>query len=1000
MLDGLTKVEDVTAILQTYDSTLAKVALSQAALAEKDKERVLQNLDTIKTQNLIHKANIQDIVDMAKLDAAKSRELKTRLNNAVAEEIEEKVLDTLTRTQLEEILNTTEIAAAKRQEILARYDNAAAAKSEAASIGGLGAAAKTAGAGLIGAAKGALGLITAHPFITAAAAIVAGFMIVKKINENILKDLEEKANESRDEYASLTSEVEDLESKLKDVQSRLKEINNVGAPELVDQDELKKLGAQNEELERELRIKQALKKMADAEAEDDAAALLNKKYPDWLSNFTGKIGQYNLDMQNRDAAKAEYARLLGMQQGGVTHVGENNTPIGILIASMENDLEYYESSLEEQARVIKEFYDWMQTDIIAAIGEEATTDEAKQILSAWNSFLELYDDMLAKSDFGVALPSSGSGGTAGDAEAVTAEKLNEKLASVIEKYKLLETLQDGIKNGGKISADSLSGIVEQFSGLDQSVADYHQGLITADELVRRVATAYQAAVNGYSDLGGKIDVEALLVDEDEVKTFSEQLEDIVGKYDLLHEAQESLSESGRLTSSTLASIVEKFPSMASSVDDYIIGIKSAGDLLGDLADAYKTDEKAWYESQKAKAYTSVEFCENLTDNQSTLIDELAEAYGVDLGNFKTVEEAKAKIQAEVLAQLATKYAKYANATTETLRKQLNALITSRRELLKNTRDNKFTFMDTITGEVDDEDNMLATITAEIDALIKTLEELDEISIDLDEIVFSSWDPEKFSTKWKAEKVDWFSDMEFKAELRLDGGDLNGATAIYQAAAKKAQGLLQDAFKSGMTLDDDWVQTLFSIIKKSSQEIQNVEDSKLSYLERQADTQKDAGDIKGAITTYTQLVGDVQGLIDQALKDGLPHDGERIQELTDKLNTYKKTLADLRLEEYDKLIEYNDKFDVWNQVDYTKLDKLKEKIAEINKQYITGMRDYQEWYEAFIDTYSKIYDIEKDAVESVLEETIAVIKKGYEDEIDAIESAADAKIESLEKEKSA
>ena len=913
MLDGLSKVEDVTAILQTYDSTIAQVAISQAKLAESDKTQILNNLEKIKTQNLIHKDNIQDIVDMAKLDAEKSLELKTRLNNAVAEEIEEKVLDTLTRTQLEEILNATEITVAKRQEILARYDNAAAAKKESGALDLYMAGLKKS---LLAAKDAVVGFSRANPAGAILAVVTAGYFLYQKYVDAV----RDKARDAKDSYDALVGEVEGLESELATVRQRIQDIESLGTPELVDDDELKKLKQQNDALTTELQLKKDLKAFEDMQAEEAALKSLGTHY--YTTTTLGVAQQADwstaLDSYARDYRNAQtQIDNLKKQLTWLTPGSQDYTYKSGLV-------DMWEEVKETQVANINKVLDEIETDVVDIIGDTALTKEGQAFLQEWESQRSQLADILSN---WVTTSIESIGNTVGDgttdSDSAKGADLNTKLASVIEKYKLLEELQDAIKNGGKISADSLSGIVEQFSGLDQSVADYHQGLITADELVRRVATAYQAAVNGYSDLGGKLDIESLLADEKEVKTFSEHLEDIVGKYDLLHEAQEAFSESGRLTSSTLTSIVEKFPKMEESVALYVAGMKSGKELIAELTSAYRNDEATWEATMKAKLYASEDFRKGLSKGQAELIEALADSYGVDLENFKTVEEAKSKIQAQIVGQLAARYRRYADATLEELKAEYAYLEAQ------------------LYGGDDLAGSMNLADERRLQAIWDAIESLEKAYSGLDDIVFEGWDwsPRDFSDsiddaedafeKFKAKWNDWFSDMEFKVNLKYEAGDLSSASELYQQMVDKAQELLNDAYAEGMTIDDDWVQDLIT-----------------------------------------------------------------------KVNTYKKALADLRIEEYDKLIEYNDQFDVWNHVSYTKLDKLKEKLAAINEQYIKGLVSYQEWYDAFVNTASSIYDIQRDAIDALLDTVLDAIKAQHEAQMDAIEEQRDAQIKALEEQRDA
>lgn len=942
-------------------------------------------LEAIKTKNLIHKNNVQDIVDMAKLDSQKAVELKTRLANAVAAQTENKVVDTFTRTQLEEALKSVDVTVAKRQEILARYDNAAAAKAEGASVTNLTSTAKIAGAGIKSVGESLLAFVGKHPVVAVLGGIAAAFMAYKKINEWYLKGLQDNADETREAYSSLSSEIDSISDKLTDVRSRIKEISKIGSPTLVDKQELAKLKEQNEELERELRIKQKLAKMADLEAEESAFKLLDaQKYKireresalaeldlsqhsgEWYAYLSQKMDDYATSQRELAAAQKEYQRLL--DEGDNDFLSKSDR------AGADRLVKHLEKQLESQATAIRDTYDWLLTNVVASIGDSAESPEAKEFLGLWEKFLDEYDRMLDNVDgsrvaekfiekFDQSLThfmdTSVYGGNVDltirpqvDSKSMQDAGWDIEDGSIATVYSLTYSNEDGTRailvtpilpNGEVLTPGALDKYVgglleggEDTYGITLGVFEGQDAIQQADLLGQQVHNA-QAEWDAFIDLlvaGGdisdrtaeslKLVANTVLQTSSNAEAAAENIGDlsasltaITGKYDLLKEAQDQYKESNVLAADTLASIVEAYPALSENVSLYLVGLKSAKSLLADLSDAYKVDRENYFTSIKAKLEVNAEFCSSLTKEQKKLIDDLADAYGVDLTNFKTVEQLKVQFQSTALKTLTLNWSRYAGMNLEQLKAEYELIAKSEALFAEKER---------------------ATLWQAIRSWEEMLAKLDEVIYD--DTVEAKWDPAKYASssikdaedefeKFKKQWNDWFSDMEFKLNLKYEAGDIDGATAMYQQMVDKAQELLNDAYAEGMTIDDDWVQDLIT-----------------------------------------------------------------------KVNTYKKALADLRIEEYDKLIEYNDKFDVWNHVDYTKLDKLKEKLAAINDQYITGLMNYQEWHDAFIDTAGDIYDVQRESLDELLSSMQDALEQQIEDQIKGIEDASDAQIEALEKEKSA
>lgn len=392
------------------------------------------------------------------------------------------------------------------------------------------------------------------------------------------------------------------------------------------------------------------------------------------------------------------------------------------------------------------------------------------------------------------------------------------------------------------------------------------------------------------------------------------IDSLSGKFDLLQSAQEEFNEYGILSPSTLSSIAEKYPALVSSIEQYALGLKTSQELLNDLSSAYKTDEDNYRIALVHKYENSVEFYNSLTDNQKTLIDDLGEAYGVDLENFTTIEQKKLAVQKAIIEQMATNYGWYVGTSLESLKAEREHMLASANPGMSGAAASSF-------------QKRLSVIDNAIAQVENVLGRIDDIAASGISGP-SSWNPSKIeesasSAKDEVEDLyasirDWFSDMEFKVSLKIDSGDIEGSQEMYKQMIERVNEELSKAYAEGLTINDDWV-----------------------------------------------------------------------QELIQKLQEYNKALSDLVIEEYDKIISYNDDFDVWNKVSYSKLDVLANKLKKINDLYLEGILSYKDWYDLYMDTAKEIYDYQKDALEELLDQTM-----------DAIEAENDARVEALENQKDA
>ena len=122
--------------------------------------------------------------------------------------------------------------------------------------------------------------LAANPLFVVATAVTLGVTLWNKYKESV-EDVAQTAEKAREHYQSLADELSTLNEELKTTQDRLRELEAIGTDSLslVEQEEYDKLCKTNEELERELRIKEALAKVAAREsAEASENALTDESY--------------------------------------------------------------------------------------------------------------------------------------------------------------------------------------------------------------------------------------------------------------------------------------------------------------------------------------------------------------------------------------------------------------------------------------------------------------------------------------------------------------------------------------------------------------------------------------------------------------------------------------------------------------------------------------------------------------------------------------------------
>lgn len=166
---------------------------------------------------------------------------------------------------------------------------------------------------LSGVLKGLYATMAANPLILVGFAVTAGVTLWQKYKQS-LEEVDKKAEESKQKFDELSSEINDLNSELETTKKRIDELANKDVSlTLVEQDELDRLRAQNDELEREIELKKYAAQMEGKRAATEAVSAINKKTESYIEYYTAEDGNtYNaerhesrIDAMQRQIALAE-----------------------------------------------------------------------------------------------------------------------------------------------------------------------------------------------------------------------------------------------------------------------------------------------------------------------------------------------------------------------------------------------------------------------------------------------------------------------------------------------------------------------------------------------------------------------------------------------------------------------------------------------------------------------------------------------------------------------
>ena len=467
--------------------------------------------------------------------------------------------------------------------------------------------------------------ILAHPFLAAVAAATLATIAIKKFTE-AQEASKQKLEDLKESYNSLGSEVESLSSELETNGDRIKELQNLEAPTLADEDELRKLKEINAELELQLELKKA-----------DQADQQQKMAGEFVNAMQGETGgshyvAFTSTIMTNAEAEQQAQRAILEAKRKIAEEGKQ----------MDED------ELARQKKIISENQEYLSSRL--AIYEELADGIEYGVTPEADAFLDYVKDLrvdtLALSD------SATSASTA--LKAIFADARYN--TGVLQIKNLLAdsgddvdafaaSLKEAYDTAGKDS--SLVQLIDRLQELGYFSWDNVDGLANTFRALAASASSAADAVGEVYDLASAI---AALSD----------------KYELLKKAQEEFSESGSLSIDTLNSIKEKFPALSDAIDEYLMGLKSTKELLNEMAVAYQTDENNYRKQLVAKAQASTEFFNQNSKDLKQQIDNLAEGYGVDLGNYQTVEKAKLEFSQQIIQKLAAAWGRYFGLTAKNI----------------------------------------------------------------------------------------------------------------------------------------------------------------------------------------------------------------------------------------------------------------------------------------------------------------------------------------------
>lgn len=638
------------------------------------------------------------------------------LGNGIA--ILKKAFDGLSESQIAAKLSASGLSDSLAKQVLSMLSAAqttaalsAAEKEAIVFSGGLAAALK-------GIGNSIKTMIAANPILAAATALLAVFTATAAIADYYSKALDraqEKAKESKKAYEELTAELSSLNEKLKDTQTRIEELKTLQSQKgltLVEENELKKLEQQNEELEREARIKKALAQMKGSQAAEDAEAAIAKRSESYdpkeidMGGYTTTM--YTTGTRSEAAGyfigeserkQGELARLTAEQKQLETNWSQDEAALftdkqwktldkqvkalrSEIDAANEKAGEYITKLTGESEQLYDEYGN-------VIIGHENTVEELNNLKQrfdqtlmggqgAVDSLVGYFDNR--KNNTPVQkLTDAYSQYTAGSISRQDLMSM-EEFSDVMEETRisadyLLRHLDDLYKKEQETAAAAnRAGFEQLFANLPLSRLEEYVALVKDGKLDENTIASHKELQLLMEQTGVSAEEAAAAVKRfsSGYSTTPELLETMQSAQELFDKAREE-ADRGDISMGTLTSIAGRYSSMQSAVTEYSQGLISDADLLQRLEQSYEADSAAYRSGFVNKLENNETFFANLQRENEDFFHDLAEGYGIDLDNWQTLADVKESIDQGLIERLKGMWGEYYGSFEDNVKKDEDGL---------------------------------------------------------------------------------------------------------------------------------------------------------------------------------------------------------------------------------------------------------------------------------------------------------------------------------------
>lgn len=229
-------------------------------------------------------------------------------------------------------------------------------------------------------------------------------------------------------------------------------------------------------------------------------------------------------------------------------------------------------------------------------------------------------------------------------------------------YNKLHTVA-GLSENDKIKLNQSYGIISTSSeGYQHAILQEISMLENYDAII----VSLRQAIETCTDAKDKARLETLLhdltnLDTEAIKAaegfdnISNAMSNLKSRADLLRDVNQNMQDFGKIDAGQLNEILELFPELETQVALYSAGLMSSTKLFAMMTEAYQSDADLYAEAMVEKLQYNASFYSSVYDKLPQHIKDLAESYGLDIENYRTMCVAKLELEGELAKKRAELY---------------------------------------------------------------------------------------------------------------------------------------------------------------------------------------------------------------------------------------------------------------------------------------------------------------------------------------------------------